>query len=302
MWDSFKQGRRCYKCGHIRTKEKQRLSEDEVRACFASAQYEMLGNYVGSKKPLAYRCPQGHEHSMAWSNFKKGKRCLTCAINRIADNRRRKLEDVRKMYTDAGCIPLFETYHHGTDKLPFICACGRFGERSFNGFRLSQRCAGCKYERVTQTRTSHGNVAVSSQQLHLHELYGGVLNYPCKSLSLDIAFPDEKIYVEYDGSGHMLSVILKDIAEEDFKRNELRRTYALYRDGWKCLRIISRKDRLPSDQVLTALLEEARQRFQKGDSHCIADFDHGTLEYAGIKCNVDFGELRCLKRSYRGND
>lgn len=91
---------------------------------------------------------------------------------------------------------------------------------------------------------------MSAQQLHLHALYGGVLNHPIRSLSVDIAFPDEKIYVEYDGSGHKLSVIFNSITDDEFERREVRRTYALYREGWRCFRIISRRDKLPSDEVL----------------------------------------------------
>lgn len=105
MWDTFKQGHCCRQCGHIRTIESQRLNEGEVRSFFMAAGYVMLGNYVDAKTHIEYSCPKGHIHSMSWSNFKRGKRCPSCARCRNADARRRKLEDVKKVYTDAGCIP-----------------------------------------------------------------------------------------------------------------------------------------------------------------------------------------------------
>lgn len=102
-------------------------------------------------------------------------------------------------------------------------------------------------------------IPVSIQQAHLQNLFGGETNYRVQNLFLDIALPAEKIYVEYDGSGHDLSVKKKDLTQEEFNEKQRRRTYALYRSGWKCIRFISRKDNLPSDEKLIELFCKARE-------------------------------------------
>ena len=61
-------------------------------------------------------------------------------------------------------------------------------------------------------------MATSKQQLYIHSLLGGELNYCTGKCFLDIAFLDEKIYLEYDGGGHDLSVKLGNMSKEEFER------------------------------------------------------------------------------------
>lgn len=96
----------------------------------------------------------------------------------------------------------------------------------------------------------------SKQQTYIYSITGGEINYPVGRYSLDIAFPDEKIYIEYDGSGHDLPVRMGRMSEEEFSAKEKERSRVLYGKGWKELRIISFNDKLPDKIVLKEMIDK----------------------------------------------
>lgn len=98
----------------------------------------------------------------------------------------------------------------------------------------------------------------SMQQTYIHNTLGGELNYPVDRLMLDVAFPEEKIYLEYQGSGHNLSVKLNKITENDFNRKELSRYYYLKNLGWKMIEITSPNDILPKEDELNEIFNLAK--------------------------------------------
>ena len=97
------------------------------------------------------------------------------------------------------------------------------------------------------TRYQHGNFTCSKQQYRLYEIIGGELNYPFKKFVIDIAFPEDKIAVEWDGSGHDMSVRMGQISEYEFNRNENYRNIVLFRNDWKIIRFVTKKDIFPNN-------------------------------------------------------
>lgn len=140
----------------------------------------------------------------------------------------------------------------------------------------------------------------SRQQRYLCNLYQGELNFPLKMYSLDIYLPENEIDVEFDGSGHELSQILGKITKEEFERKEIIRNITVKNAGIKCMRIVSRKDRLPSDYTLLQMLSDSRHYFQT-TSHTwqTYDIDKSLLFDAEHKDGIpyDFGILRTIKES-----
>ena len=98
----------------------------------------------------------------------------------------------------------------------------------------------CKNSR-NENRENYGCVA-SKTQIYINSVYGGVLNYPIDLYNVDIYFPNERIYFEYDGSGHDLSVRLGNTTENDFISHEKKRTSFLLNAGLKEFRIKSSKE------------------------------------------------------------
>jgi len=98
---------------------------------------------------------------------------------------------------------------------------------------------------------------ISGQQKTIHKLYDGSLNHSEFPYFLDIFFKKEKIYFEYDGSGHDLGVRLGRYTEQFFNEKEDRRRAFLKDKGYKEFRITSTDDILPSDNELLEIKERA---------------------------------------------
>lgn len=65
------------------------------------------------------------------------------------------------------------------------------------------------YSRAAATRArqmSESNVLTSSQQRHIHEVYGGVMNANIDCYFVDILM-NNMVFFEYDGAGHNISVL-----------------------------------------------------------------------------------------------
>lgn len=144
-------------------------------------------------------------------------------------------------------------------------------------------------------------VKSSRQQRYLCSLYNGILNHPFKCFALDIYLPEEKIDVEFDGSGHRMSISFGNISEEDFEKKELYRNVAIKREGYKQMRIISTTDKLPSDSALLQMLSQAKEYFSNYPEHSWIEFniDTSSIRSAEYKEGIffDYGELRKITNS-----
>lgn len=144
-------------------------------------------------------------------------------------------------------------------------------------------------------------VRTSRQQQYLHNIYSGILNYPFKCFALDIYLPEDNLNIEFDGTGHRMSIALGSITEEEFERKELYRNVAIKKAGYKQMRIISSKDKLPSDTILLKMLSDARFYFSQYPSHSWIEFnlDTSTVRNAEHKDSLpySFGPLRTIKNS-----
>ena len=144
-------------------------------------------------------------------------------------------------------------------------------------------------------------VKSSRQQQYICNLYNGILNYPFKCFALDIYLLEDNLDIEYDGSGHKMSIYFGNVTEEEFEMKELYRNTALKREGYKQMRIISTKDLLPNDIILLQMLEQTRQYFSKYPQHSWIEFniDTSSIRNAEYKDGIsyNFGELRTIKDS-----
>lgn len=147
-------------------------------------------------------------------------------------------------------------------------------------------------ERLYQTLYENGTAPCSKQQIYISNLLKGELNYPVGSNMLDIAFPNEKIYIEYDGSGHGLSVKFGSETQEEFDKRNMRRSYYLKRRGWKEIRLISSKDILPSDDKILEMVQFARRQFETGRTWVTFNIDDGTVNSQDLNDYYNYGDLK----------
>lgn len=137
-------------------------------------------------------------------------------------------------------------------------------------------------EKQLQTLYENGTAPCSKQQRYLCELFNGELNYLIDSFLLDIAFINDKLYIEYDGGGHDLQVKLGTITEKEFKQKEIVRGNILKNKGWKVIRIISNKDKLLQNEDLLKLFNHCKN-FLLTTNHTWIYID---IDKMTIKCNA----------------
>ena len=154
-------------------------------------------------------------------------------------------------------------------------------------------------EKISKTMHDNNSQKSSKQQQYLNVLYGGILNYPISNLSADIFLEEYGIDIEYDGGGHDLCVKLGNMTQEEFNRKEMIRNYIIKKEGYKQIRIISSKDKLPSDDILLQMLEQAKEYFST-TSHTWIEYniDTSTVRNAEHKDGIffNYGKLREIKK------
>ena len=128
------------------------------------------------------------------------------------------------------------------------------------------------------TKYRNGNGQSSRQQDYLHTIFGGEINYPVDRCCLDIALVANKIYCEYDGSGHELSVLMGSTTKSEFDKKEMGRKFYLRSKGWREFRIISNKDLIPSVNVLIDMKNISEEWFSKHHYWIKFDIDNNTIE------------------------
>ncbi len=142
----------------------------------------------------------------------------------------------------------------------------------------------------SQTMYRQGTAPASRQQRYIQDIIGGELNYPFGNLMLDIAFPEEKIYLEFQGSGHDLDVIMGHLTEEEFKRKEINRYYFLKNRNWKMIEVISTNDMLPYPEKIHEMLKLAREVCQES-SYIVFNLDDSTVKIQGKYYSYNYGEV-----------
>jgi len=154
--------------------------------------------------------------------------------------------------------------------------------------------------KVATTMFKHGTCMASRQQVHINNLLGGILNYSNNTPNLDIAFPDDSLYCEYDGSGHDLNVVLGGITRKEFDNKQRRRSFFLKARGWKELRIISLKDRLPQDNVILELFNKGRDYLLNSNhTYFEIDIDKNRLWCKEYELTYNFVDLYKFPNGYK---
>lgn len=135
--------------------------------------------------------------------------------------------------------------------------------------------------KARNTLHRNGTGPCSKQQKYLHNLLGGELNYPVEKCLLDIAYPDKKIYIEYDGSGH--GYIDKYYGSADvFNKKQIARKVFLQNKGWKIIRYITTKDVLLKEIKLIILFYS-----------CIEYLINSN--HSWIEINIDENKIKCAE-------
>jgi len=129
---------------------KRRYDIQKVKEIFEQEGYYLLENsYKNNRTKMNYICPKGHRGTITLNNFLIGHRCFECSRDNIADKKRLTYEQVKKVFEDAGCTLLTESYKNTREKLVYKCKCGLVAESSYKNFIVSKQCKYCSYEQMS---------------------------------------------------------------------------------------------------------------------------------------------------------
>lgn len=127
-----------------------------------------------------------------------------------------------------------------------------------------------------ETMSMNGTQAVlsSSQQQYIAKLFQGEVNYLIGPYHIDCFLLSNNIGIEYSGSGHDLSVRLGRETQAHFDSKEKARRAYFINHKIPILDFFSKTDKLPSDNKLFELLENAKNEFQQGILYYPIDLDN----------------------------
>ena len=111
-------------------------------------------------------------------------------------------------------------------------------------------------QKKLETFRSHDYNVASKPQKHYNELFNGFLDYPVYGCLLDIAFPEDKIYVECDFKGHFYYSRASGLSELDMLYKDAKRDNVIVANGWKCIRYLNRSNDFPTDNDMILLNQQ----------------------------------------------
>ena len=136
----------------------------------------------------------------------------------------------------------------------------------------------------------------SRAQRYINHILNGTLNkHICGSL-VDIYMEKENIIIEYDGSGHFLRDKMNGniYPTKESLLYEKEREDKIINNGYRMIRFIAAKDRIPSDEVILNLIEG----FKNSDFKVIRiNFEENTIDRDyEEKWYCNFGKLRKITK------
>ena len=142
----------------------------------------------------------------------------------------------------------------------------------------------------------NGTGPSSRAQRYINYILNGILNKHIYGSLADIYIEKENIIIEYDGGGHFLNDKMNgniSPTKESLLR-EKEREDKIINNGYRMIRFIAAKDRIPSDEIILNLIEE----FKNSDFKVVRiDFEKGTIEKDYEKKSYrNFGELRKITK------
>jgi len=116
-----------------------KLTIEFIQEEFFKEQYILLTKiYANNVQKLEYVCPEGHKHSISWSNWKSGYRCPLCA-----HTIKPTIEFIKGSFEKHNYKFLTKKYKNNKQKLEYICPKGHKHSITWNDWQQGKRCPYC---------------------------------------------------------------------------------------------------------------------------------------------------------------
>jgi hypothetical protein len=112
---------------------------------FKKEGYKLLSEvYVNNKTKLDYICFSGHKHSITWSDWRGGYRCLHCKGRPTLT-----IDYVREKFKKEGYDLLTTLYINSKAKLDYICPENHVHSITWNDWQSGYRCPICAHTKMS---------------------------------------------------------------------------------------------------------------------------------------------------------
>lgn len=122
----------------------------------------------------------------------------------------------------------------------------------------------------------NGSIRTSAGQEKLCALLNGTLNYQIGYYCVDILLKDN-IVVEYDGSGHDMTVLFHYLTREQFDKKEKFREDYIVNSGYKIIRLINKHDKdIFQLETIDPILTMAKEKLK---NHSVVRYNFDTQDF-----------------------
>lgn len=142
-----------------------------------------------------------------------------------------------------------------------------------------QKCKEICHKTMSTKTKKINNGTYSKTELKLKTLLGGC-DKKISRYTLDVFIAHDNIDVEYDGWGHYITVnIYKKMTMSEFRKKEkIREKNILEKEGTKTIRFIAPHDKLPNDNVLLDLFNQAKKLLKNYNTVRIYLEEHNQMQ------------------------
>jgi hypothetical protein len=119
------------------------VRHEEVLAEFEGRGYILLSEYKKNKGKLRYICPNDHERTTTWSNFRRKKECADCRGMIVTH------EEVAAYFASEG-YTLLGQYSNNWAKLDYICPENHRRSMNWKNFSNGRRCPVCTKREIVR--------------------------------------------------------------------------------------------------------------------------------------------------------
>lgn len=118
------------------------ITQQDAEKYFKEHGCKLLDEYVNNRIDMKYICCCGEQFKIAMKEFKQGKRCKKCGIEKSSKTRTTDFQDIKKLFEQRQYQLLSTSYTAG-DRLISICPSGHHYTTTLQGFKSGYGCGKC---------------------------------------------------------------------------------------------------------------------------------------------------------------
>ena len=124
-----------------------KASNDFIKQYVESFGYKLLNEVSGSKETMQLMCPNGHKWEINFGDFKYGRRCSYCKIEK---KKQEQLQEIKELMEKEGYELLEREYVNNSTPMKTRCPFGHEFYISSANFKKGRRCSECyKFKKLT---------------------------------------------------------------------------------------------------------------------------------------------------------